>query len=57
MLVLSRKPQESITIGRDVVVKVVGVSGGRVRLAIEAPQSVRVMRQEILIPAQAAGAK
>lgn len=44
MLCLSRKQNESIFIGDDVEVKVIAVSGGRVRLAISAPPDVRVQR-------------
>ncbi len=48
MLVLSRKPGESIQIGRDITIKLIRVSGGRVRLAIDAPATVRICRAEIL---------
>jgi carbon storage regulator len=48
MLVLTRRLGESITIGDDIVVTVLSVSGGQVRLGITAPQSVRVVREEIL---------
>jgi carbon storage regulator len=48
MLVLSRKLGESIRIGDDVVLKVVGMRGGQVRLGIEAPPTVPVVRSELL---------
>jgi carbon storage regulator len=48
MLVLARRPGESITIGEDIVVTVVSAAGGHVKLGITAPQHVRVMRAEIL---------
>jgi carbon storage regulator len=48
MLVLTRRPGESITIGDDIVVTVVNTAGGQVRLGITAPQHVRVVREEIL---------
>jgi carbon storage regulator len=48
MLVLTRRPGESITIGDDIVVTVVNAAGGQVRLGITAPQHVRVVREEIL---------
>lgn len=48
MLVLSRKSREQITIGQDVVITVLSVSGSTVRIGIEAPDSVRVMRTEIV---------
>lgn len=47
MLVLSRKELESIVIGSDIKVTVQSIRGGRVRLAIEAPRQVRVVRLEL----------
>jgi carbon storage regulator len=48
MLVLSRKIGESILIGENVVVTVREMRGGRIRLAIEAPQEVLVLRNELI---------
>lgn len=48
MLVLSRKNQERICIGNDIVVTVVEIGGNRVKLGIEAPEGVPVHRQEIV---------
>ena len=50
MLVMSRKASEEIVIGENVRIKVVKVSGGKVRLGISAPKSVRIRRQELLRP-------
>jgi carbon storage regulator len=47
MLVLGRKSGESIRIGEGIQITVVGISGNRVRLGIEAPDSVRVLRAEL----------
>lgn len=47
MLVLSRRPRESIKIGSDVEVEVLSVRGNRVRLGIRAPRSRRVIRTEV----------
>ena len=47
MLVLSRKPKESIVINGNVTVSVLRVDNENVRIGIEAPIEVRVMRQEI----------
>lgn len=47
MLVLSRRAGESVTIGNDIVIKVVSVSGNQIRLGIVAPREVRVLREEI----------
>ena len=47
MLVLSRKQNERIRVGDSVVVTVVRVSGDKVRIGIEAPPNVRVLRDEL----------
>jgi len=47
MLVLSRKTDESIHIGSDIVVKVSSIAGNRVKLAIEAPRDVSIRRSEL----------
>jgi carbon storage regulator len=47
MLVLSRKENETIKIGDNIRVTITRVRDGRVRVAIEAPRSVRVVREEI----------
>jgi carbon storage regulator len=48
MLVLSRKPSQRIQIGESIVVTVVRVDGNTVRLGIEAPPEVHVLRHELL---------
>lgn len=47
MLILTRRLNETVMIGDDVVVKIVGMKGGQVRLGIEAPRSIAVHREEI----------
>ena len=47
MLVLSRHRDESIMIGDDVVVTIVDIRGDKVRLGIDAPQTIPVHRQEV----------
>lgn len=47
MLMLTRKDGESVQIGRNVKVTVYICGGGRVRLGIEAPKSVLVLRSEL----------
>ncbi|HTY01229.1 MAG TPA: carbon storage regulator CsrA [Bacteroidota bacterium] len=52
MLVLSRKVDEDIRIGDQIIVRVLGVKDGQVKLGIEAPRSVRVFRGELYVQAQ-----
>jgi carbon storage regulator len=47
MLVLSRKKNERIVIGENIVITVVELRGDKVRLGIEAPKTTPVYRQEI----------
>ena len=47
MLVLGRKPGEYIMIGDTIMVKVVRSDKGDLRLAIEAPKEVRIVRGEV----------
>lgn len=47
MLVLSRKKDESLMIGDDIVIKVIEIDEGRVKIGIEAPKSVEINRKEI----------
>lgn len=47
MLILTRRISESIIIGNNVKITVLGVKGNQVRLGIEAPKEVSVHREEI----------
>lgn len=47
MLVLTRKPDQSIVIGSDIEITVLEVRGEQVRLGIRAPRSVAVHRKEV----------
>lgn len=47
MLVLSRKIDERIHIGENIVVTVLAIRGNRVRLALSAPGDVKILRGEI----------
>ena len=47
MLVLSRKENERIRVGESIVVTVVRLGGDKVRLGIEAPSDVLVLRGEL----------
>lgn len=47
MLVLTRKPNQSIMIGEEIEVSVVEIKGDQVKLGITAPRSVKVHRREV----------
>jgi carbon storage regulator len=49
VLVVSRKPGERILIGDKIAVTVVKVAGGAVRLGVEAPAELPVMREELAL--------
>ena len=49
MLILTRKSGESINIGKDIRVTVVEIQGKQVRLGIEAPQEMLVLREEVVV--------
>ena len=48
MLILQRKPNEAVLIGGDIRIVVLRSDGGGVRLGIEAPGHVSILREEIL---------
>lgn len=49
MLVLSRKSNESIMIGKDIEIKILGIEEGKVKLGIEAPRDLEIYRKEIYL--------
>jgi len=52
LLVLTRKRNESINLTGEIKITVVEVRGDRVRLGIDAPEDVRIMRSELTPDAQ-----
>ena len=56
MLVLGRKVGERILVGNQVRITVVRVTNGGVRLGIEAPEGMTVVREELLLGKDAAAA-
>lgn len=50
MLLLTRCVGETIRIASDIEVQVVAIKGGQVRIGIQAPPDVRVVRSELLDP-------
>lgn len=57
MLVLSRKRDESIIIGDNIVITIVDIRGDKVRLGIQAPTEIPVHRQEVYEAIQAENAR
>lgn len=47
MLILSRRPDERVKIGKDIVVTVLSVKGKQVRLGFTAPDGVSIHREEV----------
>ena len=48
MLILTRRPGETILIGDDIEVTVMRISGNQVRIGIEAPEDVHIVRGELV---------
>jgi len=48
MLVLARKTDESIVIGENIVVKIISIENGVVKLGIDAPKEVFIIRNELI---------
>jgi carbon storage regulator len=49
MLVLTRRPGQTLTIGDNVTVTVLGIRGSQVRIGISAPNDISVHRAEIVV--------
>ena len=47
MLILTRRPNETLMIGNEITVTVLGVKGNQVRIGVNAPKNVSVHREEI----------
>jgi carbon storage regulator len=54
MLIVTRKPGESMMIGDDIEVHIISVSGEKVRVGIQAPRVIPVFRKEIYLEIQEA---
>ena len=49
MLALTRRKDESIIIGDDIEIKILEISGDKVRIGIEAPREIAIHRQEVYL--------
>lgn len=47
MLILSRKIDQKIRIGDDIILTIIELKGDQVKIGVEAPKSVKVFRQEV----------
>ena len=48
MLILTRKVEQGIVIDGNIVLRILSVEGERVRIGVEAPRSIAVLREELL---------
>lgn len=53
MLILTRRVGESLIIGDDIVINILGVKGNQIRIGVNAPKEISVHREEIYIRIQA----
>ena len=47
MLVLNRKPGESIIVGDNIEIKILEIQDGKIKIGIEAPREVSILRKEV----------
>lgn len=57
MLVLTRKPNQSIQIGDDIEIKVLAIDGEQIKIGIHAPRNIDIHRKEIYLAIQEENAK
>jgi len=48
MLILTRKMEEKIKIGNDTVITILGIDGNSVKIGIDAPKEITILRMEVL---------
>lgn len=52
MLVLTRKPNQSIQIGDDIEIKILSIDGDQIKIGINAPKNIEIHRKEIYLAIQ-----
>jgi len=55
MLILSRKQGQSLIIDEDITVTILSIRNGQIRIGIDAPTTIPVLREELLDPARRTG--
>lgn len=48
MLIITRKSEESFLIGENIEINILEISNGKVRIGIDAPKNVKILRKEIV---------
>jgi carbon storage regulator len=54
MLVLTRRPNQTLTIGSDITISVMEIRGSQVRIGVSAPADIPILRGEVLEKARVA---
>ncbi len=49
MLILTRRPGESVMIGNDIIVTVTGIYNGQVKIGFNVPREIKVLREELYL--------
>jgi carbon storage regulator len=57
LLVLTRRVGEAVKLGEEITVRVLGISGGQIRLGFDAPKATNIVRTELLEGPKARPAK
>lgn len=52
MLILTRRPHETLVIGNDITITLLGMDGNQARIGINAPKNISVHREEIYLRIQ-----
>lgn len=52
MLILTRKPEETLVIDKSIRVRIMSVNGNQVRIGIDAPKDIEIDREEIFLAKQ-----
>ena len=52
MLVLSRRVDESITIGDSILITILAIEGDRIKIGVTAPREIPILRQEVFLAIQ-----